>query len=142
MSPRISFLLALAGVLAAGVPLLWLTAPAPAAATSPHAPSPEGHEPVYMTLRFTGNPTQGTLRLDGEDIATLPAGCRSPWETELSLPSRASLLELEAELHWPEGSPEQAVTINLEPLGKEARRDTQWTGSNGSLLHAIFTFTW
>lgn len=142
MSPRTTFFLALAAVLAAGIPLLRLTAPPTLAAAAPAAPSATGCERVYATVRFTGDPAQGVLRWEGKDIATLPAGCPSPWETELLLPVPLSLLELEAEFHWPEGSPQQAVTISLEPAGQPARQDTQWSGEGSPELHTIFTFNW
>lgn len=142
MSPRTTFFLALAAVLAAGIPLLRLTAPPTFAATAPAASAATGCERVYATVRFTGSPVQGILRWEGKDIATLPSGCPSPWETELLLPTPLSLLELEAEFHWPEGSPQQAVTISLEPPNQPARQDTQWAEDDSLNLHTIFTFNW
>lgn len=142
MSPRATFLLALVAVLAAGIPLLRLTAPASLAPVAhPSLSIPVG-ERVYATVRFTGTPIQGTLRWEGKDIATLPFGCPSPWETGLLLPTPLSLLELEAEFQWPEGTAEQAVTISLEPPNQPARQDTQWAGNDAPNLHTIFTFNW
>jgi len=141
MSPRLVFTLALAGVLLAGAPLLWLTAPARHAPASQKA-APAKRQAAFVSLKFTGKPVSATLRLEGSDLAAMPAGQGSPWELELPLPSDAPALELEAEVHWPEGSPENAATLTVEPVGREGRSDTQWTGADGSLLHTIFSFAW
>lgn len=140
MSPRLVFSLALAGVLLAGAPLLWLTAPARHAPAKKEAPAER--QAAFVSLKFTGKPVSAALRLEGNGLADMPAGQGSPWELELPLPAGAPTLELEAELHWPEGSPENAATLTVEPEGREGRSDTQWTGADGSLLHSIFSFAW
>lgn len=145
MSPRLTCLLTLAGVVLAGVPLLPLT-------TQPRVPQDEAHpsaaprqeavQPVHLTLRFTGRPDTLILRHEGEDIASMPPGTPCPWETDLALPLSSSSVELEVEASWPAPSPENVLTVELAPSGRPSRTETQWSGSDGSLLHSIFTFSW
>jgi len=145
MSPRLTCLLTLAGVVLAGVPLLPLTQPRiPGEEPYPSTavPRQETAQPVHLTLRFTGKPDALILRYEGEDIASMPPGTPSPWETDLMLPLSASSVELEAEATWPAPSPENVLTIELAPSGHPSRTDTQWSGGDGSLLHTIFTFSW
>lgn len=93
-------------------------------------------------MRFTGKPSSAVLRYEGTDLANMPDGTPSPWEVNVHLPSEYSSLDIEAEITWDSDSPENAVTLTLEPPSRESRSETQWTGSNSSLLHTIFTFKW
>ncbi len=142
MSPVLSFGLTLAGVLLAGVPLLYLTADAP---QKQIAPRPEDEAPsthkAFVLVQFTGMPASAQLRYKGKMIAAMPAGTPSPWEEELELPTQGKL-ELEAELHWPDNSAENAVSITIEPPQQPAATDTKWATPGGSLLHDIFCFSW
>lgn len=142
MRPALTFWFSLAGVLLAGLPLLYLTAEPPRRETiiTPEHEAPSTDK-VLARVQFTGKPMAATLRFEGADIATMPADTIAPWEVELSLPQNASI-ELEAEIHWAEGSAENAVSITLEPAQKDARTDTRWTGPDGALLHDLFIFTW
>lgn len=142
MSPALTISLTFCGVLLAGLPLLHLTAEAPRRMESadPTTETPST-KTVFARIRFTGQPLQATLRFEGQDIAAMPDGCHSTWETELQLPQQQQL-ELEAEIHWADGSPENAVSITLEPPQQEAVTDTRWTGPDGALLHDLFLFSW
>lgn len=142
MRPALTAGVTLIGVLLAGLPLLHLTKKAPqrAAIESPLQETPTTDR-VFARVQFTGTPLAATLRYQGQDLATLPNDASSPWEIELPLPQTDSL-ELEAEIHWADGSPENAVSITIEPTQKEARTDTRWTGEDGTLLHDLFIFSW
>lgn len=142
MSPGLTFGLTVAGVLLAGLPLLHLTAPQPqkVAANEILQETPSTTR-IFARVQFTGKPHSCTLRFGDDDIATMPLATNSPWETELDIPQHETI-ELEAEIHWEEDSPENAVSITLEPPQKEARTDTRWTGEDGALLHDIFIFSW
>lgn len=142
MSPALSFGMTLAGVLLAGIPLLYLTADAPQQQITPRPEdeAPSTHK-AYVMVQFTGEPASAVLCHKGKIIATMPAGTPSPWEEELELPTQGTL-ELEAELHWPANSTENAVSITIEPPKQSTSTDTKWTGSDGSSLHDIFRFSW
>ena len=139
MAPRTIFLLTLAGVLLAGAPLPWLTRVASPAASAPSETAPAAQtELIYATVRFTGKPLNLRLRQGNlewvADITQMPA--------ELELETAAtSPLELEVLAEWEDTSP-QAVTLELEPEGRESRTETQWKPEGSTQLHSLFTFTW
>lgn len=139
MSPKLTLLLTFAGVLAAGVPLLWLTqSPEPPQMTS-SATAELPTEPVFASLRATGAPSKMALRYHGRLLAEITDGC--PWEGELNLPTEIAAAEIEVEALWPTAG-EQAVTLTLEPAGREACSCTRWADAAEGKLHDIFTFVW
>ncbi len=143
MTPLTRFLLTLAGVLIAGIPLVSLTMPrANEAAPQVHPQQQSKPLRTFLSLRYTGTPLSGTLRLEDEIIAEIAPTAPSPHECFINLPANTQVADIEVEIHWPENAPENAVTLTMEPQGKPARSETQWTGSNGSLLHSIFTLSW
>lgn len=139
MAPRTIFLLTLAGVLLAGAPLPWLTRVASPAASAPSETAPAAQtELIYATVRFTGKPLNLRLRQGNQewvaDTTQMPA--------ELELETAAtSPLELEVLAEWEDASP-QAVTLELEPEGRESRTETHWKPEGSTQLHSLFTFTW
>ncbi len=149
MSPRLATLLALAGVLLAGIPLPALTGKRAATADStPAAPRPVEGTPCFMSLRFTGQPQQITVLHEGRELARLHRNApseplTSPWEADILLPTirEGRTLELEVQALWPpDSAEEQAVTLTLEPTRHPTRSDTRW--ALGGTLHDLFTFSW
>lgn len=139
MSPRTTFLFALAGVILVGLPLPVLTA----TPSAPPAAAPEAGTPrrtIYATLRHTGAPLH--LRLRSERNAAwqeMPCDV-AVQEMELELPL-SGMLEIEVQAEWAGNEP-QAVTLTLEPDGCEARSATEWKEEGSSTLHSIMRFTW
>lgn len=138
MSPKLSFLLTLAGLAAAGLPLLWLTQTHEhghaGCCCHHHEHEEEGehaavHAAAYADLRFDGEGTV-SVRHRGQLIGSYTA---SP--AELLLPHGAR--ELEVEAHWAEGG-EHAVTLRFELPQEPEQSCTRWV--NGRELHDIFTF--
>ncbi len=143
MSPRLATLLALAGVLLAGIPLPALTGSRRAAEPAPAPAAEEPERPAcYATLRFTGQPAELVIFHEGEELARLAAQAESPAGLELALPPLAegATLELEVLARWAEPAAQQAVTLTLEPDRLPARSDTQW--AEGDSLHNLYTFAW
>ncbi len=147
MSPRSSTLLALALVLAAGIPLPALTGARPSAAADAAAEAPPAEEAAvratYVSVQFSGQPTALVLRFEGRELARLPQADAAAqcWETELVLPAAATLA-LEVEATWAEGGEARAVTVTLEPEGLPARSCTQWSEQGTATLHRLFPFSW
>ena len=138
MSPRITFLLTLAGVLLAGLPLPLLTrsAEAPVSAEAETAPP---SEPTWASISFTGKPLSIKFRHSGGEWMEIPtAQSGTEYEWELPAPDR---VEIEALVTWATEEV-QAVSLTLEPTGREARTATQWKEEGSSTLHSIFTFQW
>ena len=140
MSPRCTFLLTLAGVLLAGLPLPWLTRVAETPAVQPEPQKPVAEEPVYATLRCTGNPSRIVLRYGGGELLSV-AAADLPWEGELMLPRGQRSAELEVEAAW-ETPGEQAMTLTLEPAGLPECSCTRWSDAGEGTMHDIFTFVW
>ncbi len=139
MSPRVTFLLTLAGVILVGVPLPLLTSKnttAPAAATNA---GEAARRTVYATLRYTGQPTQLQVRRGKGEWVGVDCSS-SPSEFEMQLPL-SGLLEIEIQGHWAESAP-HAVTLTLEPDGYEPRSATEWKEDGSNHLHSVFRFTW
>ncbi len=142
MSPRVATLLALAGVLLAGIPLPALTGSREVAPATPTETVPQRRQSCYATIRFTGQPAELVIYHEGEELARLPAPPESPCGLELPLPAIAEgeTLELEVQARWNSPAAQQALTLTLEPNRLPARSDTQW--AEGDSLHNLFTFTW
>ncbi len=137
MSPRATFFLTLLGVLIAGAPLPWLTGAAEPAVTAAAETAPAARQAVYATLRATGNPEKLQLRLHGELLSEVIGDL--PWEGDLLLPVGCNATDIEVEAVWPE-SGEQAVTLTLEPDGREACSCTRW--AEAGTMHDVFNFVW
>lgn len=141
-SPKITFLLTLVGILAAGLPLLRLTRPAEhhhhdgCCCHHHHAHGEEHHDshaPAYADLRFDGEATiellhRGRLLLTATQS---PAECRLPLADE-------QLCELEVRGTWAQEG-EHAVSIRLEAPHREEQNLTRWT--HGKEMHDVFIFT-
>lgn len=139
MSPRITFLLTLAGVILVGVPLHHLTQPvAPIAAPRPGEQAES--RLIYANIRFTGQPGELRLRAGKQEDWVSIETTRGEYDFELEMPI-TGMLELEVEGHW-ESPDAQAVTLTLEPDGLETRSDTQWKDEYSNTLHSIFRFSW
>lgn len=139
MNPVLKVSLTAAGIIAAGLPLLWLTAPL-LREVQPTVQKPqETLQTTYATLRFSGTPQRITIRYQGKTLAEITSPEFSPQELLLQLPEE-NTIELEAEVCWPDGtSGAQAFTITLEPTGRETRSETCWAEGE---MHDIFVFTW
>lgn len=137
MSPRATFFLTLLGVLIAGAPLPWLTGDAESAASAAVVTATTARQPVYATLRATGKPEKLQLRLHGELLAAVIG--ELPWEGDLLLPMGSEAADIEVEAAWAEPG-EQAVTLTLEPDGRDACSCTRWA-ENGT-MHDVFHFVW
>ncbi len=139
MNPILKVSLTAAGIITAGLPLLWLTAPPSREVQPTVQETQETLHTVYATLRFSGTPQRIILRYQGKTLEEITLPEFSPQELLLQLPEE-NTIELEAEVCWPDGSSgAQAFTITLEPTGREARSETCWTEGE---MHDIFVFTW
>ncbi|MBO5684156.1 MAG: hypothetical protein J6R92_04345 [Akkermansia sp.] len=140
MSPRATFLLTLLGVLLVGIPLPLLTRKAELtpAATAPTESMAE-KETTYAAISFTGHPRSIRLRHSGGEWQELDSTLNQN-EFELELPKQSGI-ELEILAEW-ENTALQAISLTLEPTGREAIMKTLWKEEGSSELHDIMTFTW
>ncbi len=139
MSPRITFLLALAGVLLVGIPLPMLTRNAEIQSEAAPAASAEA-ETAWAVLSYTGNPRGIRLRPVGGNWMEVDCTAGNT-DFELELPPNATV-EIEVQAEWENTEERQALSLSLEPAGRETRVETQWKEEGSQTLHSIFTFKW
>ena len=143
ISPLAKIALCLLGIAAAGLPLVYFTAPAgkpalPAPAASACEP---GKVATPVVLRCSGSPQYVRLWLQGQLLCELTPQA-GVWQGELPLPS-SPLIELEVQAAWPVAAGAQAITIEISPPSLPARQDTQWALPPAAHeLHSIFSFSW
>lgn len=137
MSPQRTFFLVLMAVFLAGAPLPWLTRDA--APQQVDTPVQAAKEAVYATLRCTGNPTKLVVLHEGKILLSIEHP-EPVWEGEWQLPAEGALY-LEVQADWQqEGA--QAVTIELEPQGRELRSCTRWSFGIPGAWSDSFSFVW
>lgn len=106
---------------------------------------PEGEHkhvevPALIRLRYAHKPLSISLKSGGRELLAKLDLAASPAElqTEVEVSHEGNEFSLEA--RWPEGTPDTALTVEIEPDGFDARRETCW--SNGPELAEILTLTW
>ena len=139
MSPRATFLLTLMGVLLVGIPLPRLTRKAEYTPTAAPAENMAETAPTYAAISFTGQPRSIRLRHSGGEWLELDSSLNQN-EFELELPKQPTI-ELELQAEW-EDTSLQAISITLEPTGREAIMKTLWKEEGSPGLHDIMTFAW
>lgn len=106
---------------------------------------PEGEHkhvevPVLVRLRFAHPPLTVSLMQGDEELAEKLDLSVSPVEFKAGMEVSHDGNELIVSATWPEGTPETALTIELEPDGFETLSETRW--SSGAELNEVLTFTW
>lgn len=106
---------------------------------------PEGEHkhvevPTLVRLRFAHRPLTVSLKEGDVELAVKVDLAASPveFQTELEVSHDGNELILKAT--WPEGTPDTALTVELEPDGFDTRRETRW--SSAASLDEVLTFTW
>lgn len=141
------------------IPLAHLTgqSPHPAAASRPavHATEsqvvkgsseyPAGEHkhvevPALIRVRFAHRPLSVSLKAEGQELLPKPDLSTSPLEVSAEIEVSHDGNEFNLEAAWPPGTPDTALTVEIEPEGLDARAETRWSAE--SALHEILTFSW
>ena len=127
------------------LPLSRLTFARPDAAPTSHVKTEKKAEdkvPTFIRMRLAHVPISLSLQVDGHEL--LSPEQQKPKETEISLDTEIAIpadgIEIIATATWPDGTPDTALTLELEPNEKENRSLTNW--STGNKLSAPYTFRW
>ncbi len=101
----------------------------------------ESKVPTLVRLRFAHRPLTVSLKQGDEELAAKADLASSPVEftADLAL-EKGTGHELMLGATWPEGTPDTALTVELEPDGLETRSETRW--ASGADLNEVLTFTW
>jgi hypothetical protein len=93
---------------------------------------------ALLRLRFAHRPASLSLKV--ADQEAFSAVGESPMEAEVSLSALERGVDVFLVATWPEGTPDTALTLEIEPDGLEVRSETRWSSSGG--LDEVITFTW
>ena len=144
-SPPLHLVLFAVGFALLAIPLARLTfaRPATPAVVSTREASPgDTATPTLLRVRFAHPPRSASLKHEAAEL--LPAPSPEPRAPSFEARTRLTLppdgIELLLEVTWPQGTPDTAVTVELEPDGLEARSQTRW--SSGGMLTEVLTFHW
>lgn len=106
---------------------------------------PEGEHkhvevPTLVRLRFAHTPLSVSLMQGDEELAEKLDLSASPVEFKAGMEVSHDGNELIVSATWPKGTPDTALTIELEPDGFEIRSETRW--SSDAALNEVLTFQW
>lgn len=129
------FLLCLAFVVLA-VPLAHLTGTAPEKPAAKAVVKETKNVKALLRLRYAHKPVTLSLKIDGKELITSIDA--SPIELKATLPA-ADSFDVFLTATWPDGTPDTALTLELEPDGLETRSETRW--SSATSLDEVVTFS-
>lgn len=132
------FLLCLAFI-ALAVPLSHLTGTSMQAKPVPRAAEKaETSSGARLRLRYAHRPATLSVKIaDKELVRDITA---SPLEIKTTLQAANQGVDVFLAATWPEGTPDTALTLEVEPDGLESRMETRW--SSGAALDEVLTFVW
>lgn len=93
---------------------------------------------VWLRLRYAHRPA--TLSLKVADKELLTAVEDSPIEVKTTLPDVSAGLDAFLSATWAEGTPDTALTLEVEPDGLDTRSETRW--SSAASLNEVLSFSW
>lgn len=96
--------------------------------------------PTMARLRFAHQPLSVSLKQGDKELAQKLDLSASPVEFRTGVKVSKGGNELVLAATWPEGTPDTALTVELEPDGFEIRSETRW--SSGTALEEVLTFSW
>ena len=91
-----------------------------------------------VVVRWAHKPAKLSLKSGNKELLTAIA--EDPMETEVQLLIPKEGIELQAEAEWPAGTPNTALTIDLEPDSLESQSQTRW--SVDGKLSEIIVYQW
>lgn len=125
------------------VPLSKLTFARPVLSL-PAAPAPAsvdtGKNPTLLRLRFAHRPLAVSVKAGADKLWEVTQPEEMTLEHPVALAIPAEGLEFWVTATWPEGTPDTAVSLELEPEGKDTLSQTHW--SLGPTMDQIFSFSW
>jgi hypothetical protein len=124
-SPPLQLALVLLGFILLAWPLIRLTSALPRQVDEVQAPvKNEGKLHSLLRVRYAHAPSKISLKHGAVEL--LPAG---GYEAEVELPFPKEGLELILSAQWPDGTPDTALTVELEPDGMDAQSQTRWSAA-------------
>ncbi len=144
-SPPLHLFICLLGFALLALPLARLTFARPDIVAmkdaNQSAPVTSTSTPTLIRIRFAHAPETLSLKLGVKELAPSPIShLPSPLEIRAAVPIPADGIELILNATWPQGTPDTAITVELEPDDKDARTQTCW--SRGAQMSEVLSFSW
>ncbi|MCE9520251.1 MAG: hypothetical protein K8R87_11955 [Verrucomicrobia bacterium] len=144
-SPLLQCLISAIAFALFAIPLVRLTVARPnekpANRTAVEVAEPASTRHTFVRIRFAHLPHTLSLKQSNRELIPVSLNpLTSPIEIETSLPITQDSLELALAAQWPDGTPDTAITVELEPDELDTRRETRWSSS--FILKEILNFKW
>ena len=142
-SPPLHLVLFALGFALLAVPLSRLTFARPTVIrdTSP-VPADAPTVPTIVRIRVAHAPEALSLKLNGRELVvgggTKLTAAAMELRENLAIPAEG--LEFLLSAKWPTGTPDTALSIELEPDGLDAQSQTRW--STGAQIEDVITYRW
>lgn len=91
-----------------------------------------------VRVRYAHRPVTLSVKIGEKEV--IQGVEESPMEVDAPLPSTKDGVDVFVKATWPEGTPDTAVTVELEPDGLATRSETRW--SSAASLDEVITFEW
>jgi hypothetical protein len=125
---------------ALAVPLASLTTARKAAAAPQRVAQAASLHKTLLRLRFAHPPKNLSLKLGDKELLDRPGLAASPIEAQSELQIPAEGVEFILSAEWPDGTPDTALTLEVEPDGLDTKSETRW--SLGSSMTEVISFQW
>ncbi len=96
--------------------------------------------PAILRLRYAHRPISISLKSEGKELLAKLDLSASPAEMEAEIALSDDGNEFSLDAQWPEGTPDTALSLEIEPDGYDAKSETRW--SSGAALSEILTYSW
>jgi hypothetical protein len=138
-SPPLHLSLFLIGFALIALPLVQLTSATPRTMPVAASTAPETQDvPVLLRLRFAHLPE--TVQLSHGDSVLFSGRPEAVQETTHVMALPAEGVEFSLRVQWRPGTPDTAVTLEVEPDALDAQAQTRW--SSGLTLDEVIPFMW
>lgn len=95
---------------------------------------------ALLRIRFAHSPKSLTLKQGGKEFLPSPDLASSPVEARADFEIPAEGIEFILSAEWPDGTPDTALTLEIEPDGLDTKAETRW--SLGSTMTEVISFRW
>lgn len=100
--------------------------------------------PTHLRVRFAHPMKSLSLKLNGRELPrnspTRISTPASPVEIREDIDIPADGIEFIVSAQWPDGTPDTALTLEVEPDGLDTKSETRW--SSGNQLTEVISFQW
>ena len=101
----------------------------------------QGKTRCRVTVRAVPKLATFSLKVGGREAVTgFSDTLASPMEADAQLALPDSGAELLVSATWPQGTTESAITVEIEPDGRDAQSQTRW--SNSGQMNEVLTYKW